>query len=134
MFVYEMSEVEKMTKEASPRQYGRQGNNYGGLQNLSRGYRPNGYRGFMELGGGPGVGDYGDGFVSFSTSHGGQISPYFFLGAGIGFDYHYFSLGYNLQSARVGHYSYYGYGGYSVSIRGLKEIIGGITFKFGVHF
>ena len=89
MFVYEMSEVEKMTKEASPRQYGRQGNNYGGLQNLSRGYRPNGYRGFMELGGGPGVGDYGDGFVSFSTSHGGQISPYFFLGAGIGFDYHF---------------------------------------------
>lgn len=193
MFVYEMSEVEKMTKEASPRQYGRQGNNYGGLQNLSRGYRPNGYRGFMELGGGPGVGDYGDGFVSFSTSHGGQISPYFFLGAGIGFDYHFgwetisipifadlranfldnnitpyfgmkigysvfditgfyfnptlgvdfaldsrlgfnFSLGYNLQSARVGHYSYYDYGGYSVSIGGLKEIIGGITFKFGVHF
>lgn len=190
MFVYEMSEVEKMTKEASPRQYGRQGNNYGGLQNLSRGYRPNGYRGFMEFGGGPGVGDYGDGFVSFSTSHGGQISPYFYLGAGLGFDYHIgyqafflpifadlranfldnnitpyfgakigysvfdvtgfyfnptfgvdfaldsrlgfnFSLGYNLQSAPVDHYYYSRYG-YSMISK--KEIIGGITFKFGVHF
>lgn len=190
VFVYQMSEVEKISKEAAPRQYGRQSNHYGGQQGFKGGYRPNGYRGFMEFGGGPGVGDYGDGFVSFSTSHGGQISPYFYLGAGIGFDYHVgyqtfflpifadlranfldnnitpyfgakigysvfdatgvylnptlgidvaldsrlgfnFSLGYNLQSAEIISYSYYGYS-YSYSSR--ERIIGGITFKFGVHF
>lgn len=190
VFVYEMSEVEKIAKEAAPKQYGRQVNHYGGLQGFKRGYRPTGYRGFMEFGGGPGVGDYGDGFVSFSTSHGGQISPYFYLGAGIGFDYHVgyqtfflplfvdlranfidnkitpyfgakigysvfdatgvylnptlgidvaldsrlgfnFSLGYNLQSAEIIRYSYYGYS-YSYSYR--ERIIGGVTFKFGVHF
>lgn len=128
--------------------------------------------------------------MSFSTSHGGQISPYFFLGAGIGFDYHFgwetinipifadlranfldnnitpyfgmkigysvcdvtgfyfnptlgvdfaldnrlgfnFSLGYNLQSSAVRSYSYYYGDFYSITS---KEIIGGITFKFGVHF
>ena len=42
-----------------------------------------------------------------------------------------FSLGYNLQSAEIIRYSYYGYSyGYEYSNR----IIGGITFKFGVHF
>ena len=48
-----------------------------------------GYKGFVEFGGAVGVGVNGDGIISFSTSHGYQFNPYVFLGAGIGFDYHF---------------------------------------------
>ena len=36
-----------------------------------------------------GLGEYGSGIFSFSTSHGYQFNPYFFLGAGIGVDCHF---------------------------------------------
>ena len=41
-----------------------------------------GYRGMVEVGGGPGAGYYGDAAVIVSTSHGYQFGPYFFVGAG----------------------------------------------------
>lgn len=48
-----------------------------------------GYKGIVELGGGVGVGQYGDEFASLSTSHGYQFNPYLFLGLGVGLDYHF---------------------------------------------
>lgn len=51
--------------------------------------RKRGYRGWVETGGSVALGGYGDGVFSFSTSHGYQFNPYFFLGAGIGVDYHF---------------------------------------------
>ena len=51
--------------------------------------RTRGYRGWVETGGAMGLGEYGSGIFSFSTSHGYQFNPYFFLGAGIGVDYHF---------------------------------------------
>lgn len=49
-----------------------------------------GYRGFAEFGYTLGVGD-GDGFdrVNVLTSHGYQIIPQFFIGAGVGLNYYY---------------------------------------------
>lgn len=41
-----------------------------------------GYRGIFEVGGGPGVGYYGDELFVVSTSHGYQIGRYLFVGAG----------------------------------------------------
>jgi hypothetical protein len=80
IFAYSIDEVEKTTKEEITQRT----NNYG----IKNGFRPRGYRGFVELGGATGVGDYGDGVFSFSTSHGYQINPYFYLGLGLGLDYH----------------------------------------------
>lgn len=37
-----------------------------------------GYRGFVEIGGVAGTGDYGDGVFALQTSHGYQFSPHFF--------------------------------------------------------
>ena len=45
------------------------------------------YRGFVEENFTFGVGEYNDNRVGLTTTHGCQISPYFFLGAGMGFDY-----------------------------------------------
>ena len=45
------------------------------------------YKGFIDIGGGFGVGEYGRHHLSFQTSHGYQFNPYFYLGAGVGFDY-----------------------------------------------
>ncbi|MDH6312705.1 hypothetical protein M2137_001480 [Parabacteroides sp. PFB2-10] len=47
-----------------------------------------GYRGFVELGYTLGVGDYSMGRAEFLTSHGYQLSPYLFLGAGTGVHYY----------------------------------------------
>ena len=51
-------------------------------------YRPKGYRGFFDVDGGFGVGHSGDGYIGFTTSHGFQTCPYFFIGAGLGVEYH----------------------------------------------
>lgn len=42
------------------------------------------YRGFVDLGYAVGIGDYGFGRVEVNTSHGYQINPYLFIGAGVG--------------------------------------------------
>lgn len=61
------------------------------LTELHMGYHERGYRGFFEISGVVGMTtDYGGGdkAVSMSTSHGWQISPYAYLGVGVGFDRH----------------------------------------------
>lgn len=59
------------------------------VETKSYNLRTRGYRGWVETGGAVGLGVYGSGIFSFSTSHGYQFNPYFFLGAGIGLDYHF---------------------------------------------
>ena len=49
-------------------------------QNTSR----NGYRGFVDTGYSVGIGDYDFGRFEVNTSHGYQINPYLFIGAGTG--------------------------------------------------
>lgn len=47
-----------------------------------------GYHGFLDFGYTIGTGDFhGIGRTDFSTSHGYQFNPYFFLGAGVGYQY-----------------------------------------------
>lgn len=47
-----------------------------------------GYKGFIDAGYAFGVGDYGADRVLVTTSHGYQVNPYFFAGAGAGFNYY----------------------------------------------
>lgn len=47
-----------------------------------------GYKGFVDLGYGIGVGDYSAGRVEFQTTHGYQFNPYFFAGVGAGYSYY----------------------------------------------
>lgn len=116
IFVYDLVNVEKITKENIDRnQYGNNssgyydnnhynnggyydeyyGNNAYGRQQRSNSpwhktaFSRKGYRGFVDIGGAVGVGDYGDGVFAVSTSHGYQFNPYIFVGAGIGVDYHF---------------------------------------------
>lgn len=46
-----------------------------------------GYRGFADLGYTIGVGDYEFGRFEISTTHGYQVCPYFYVGAGVGFHF-----------------------------------------------
>ena len=46
-----------------------------------------GYRGYADLGYTIGVGDYEFGRFEISTTHGYQVNPYFFVGAGVGFHF-----------------------------------------------
>jgi len=85
VFAYQMDEIEKMTKEEDTTPQSSFKRNVSGNRTV-------GYRGFVEVGGGFGVGYAGDGIFSFQTSHGYQCTPYFYLGAGIGLDVHF---GYN---------------------------------------
>ena len=104
VFVYEINDVEKITKEEPPMNYGYgwyyQNNNeyrhqhgyadnYNTRANRNSDFSRKGYRGFVDIGYAVGVGDYGDGVFAVSTSHGYQFNPYFFVGAGIGVDYHF---------------------------------------------
>ncbi len=92
VFAYQMDEVEKITKEAVDNT--RRSSNVRNASSNSHGFGgkgtglKSGYRGFVDFGGGVGVGDWGDGRVGFSTSHGYQFCPYFFLGVGVGLNYH----------------------------------------------
>lgn len=75
LFVYEITDVAKITKEEP-------------IVINNKPKRHAGYKGFFDVGGGIGIRDFGDNIFSISTSHGYQFSPYFFLGAGIGVEYH----------------------------------------------
>ena len=86
VFAYDMSEVEKVTKEASSASYYRSGEmdiQLSGVQS--------GYRGFFDVGHIVGAGDYGSGInrVEYSTTHGYQFNPHFFFGVGVGVNYYY---------------------------------------------
>ena len=52
-----------------------------------------GYHGFIDFGGGFAAGSSGSALVSASTSHGYQFNPYYYLGVGVGYNYHAFTLG-----------------------------------------
>lgn len=81
VFVYEISDVLKITKERPV------ASSYTDKKNSN--FSRRGYRAFVDVGGAIGVGDYGDAVFSISTSHGFQPNPYIFIGAGIGIDYHF---------------------------------------------
>lgn len=74
IFAYQMSEVERITKEAIiPKRSGNE----------------SGYKGFIDLGYTFGIGDWGEDRMSFSTSHGYQFNPYLFAGIGVGVNYYF---------------------------------------------
>jgi len=49
-----------------------------------------GYRGFIDFGRAFVVGPNGGSLISASTSHGYQFSPYYYLGAGVGYGYNFY--------------------------------------------
>ena len=69
-----------------------------------------GYRGFADLGYTIGVGDYEFGRFEISTTHGYQVCPYFFVGAGVGFHF-------------MSKYETKGMGGYALDKRDSKVSI-----------
>ena len=108
IFVYELSQVEKITKEQvmAPVQQ-RYTNTYVPRERVVREPRASlgpqdaflptpCYKGFFDFGYTVGVGDYGEGRVTMSTTHGAQIIPYLYIGAGMGFNYFYESGCWNL--------------------------------------
>jgi len=105
LFVLEMDDIEKITKEAdnryandrnNSRNYNRNNEgNYGGnwWQDKSYGYSngygmQTGYKGIVELGYQFGVGDYGMDRLKLNVINGYQINPYFSLGIGTGVRYY----------------------------------------------
>ena len=108
IFVYQISEVEKITKEqamAPTRQ--RYTNNYVPRERVARAPKERAYRqdaflptpcykGFFDFGYTVGVGSYGEGRIALSTTHGAQIIPHLFVGAGMGFNYFHESGAWNM--------------------------------------
>ncbi len=96
VFVYELSEIEKITRESSYAHgqfgvFGMTGNGKGfrsgnGWDNVSK--LSDGYRGFVDLGYSVGVGTYGTGRVEFATSHGYQFGGHLYAGVGTGINYY----------------------------------------------
>lgn len=80
VFVYQMDEIEKLTKEAIQRKSSDSLNN-SGLQS--------GYKGIVELGYQIGTGDYGMDRLKLNIINGYQINPYFSLGFGTGLRYYF---------------------------------------------
>lgn len=83
VFVYQMDEIEKLTKEVI------QGKSGGSLSNSGL---QSGYKGIVELGYQIGTGDYGLDRLKLNIINGYQINPYFSLGFGTGLRY-YFDAG-----------------------------------------
>lgn len=75
LFVFQMNEISKITKDVLTNSAFKTS----GIQT--------GYRGFVDLGYSFGVGDYNVDRLEFSTSHGYQFSPNFYLGVGAGLNY-----------------------------------------------
>lgn len=80
VFVYQMDEIEKLTKEAI------QGKGGGLISNSSL---QSGYKGVVELGYQIGTGDYGMDRLKLNIINGYQINPYFSLGFGTGLRYYF---------------------------------------------
>ena len=70
VWVFQMSEVLKITKEFSSRNSTMRMNRHGERDE----FKTNGYKGFVDVGGAFGVGTYGDGLVSVSSTHGDRKS------------------------------------------------------------
>lgn len=82
IFIYQISEVEKITKE--PVQHK---NNFASTINNGSGAKT-GYKGFVDLGYTIGTGDFGVDRIELNTSHGYQFNPYLYVGAGLGINYY----------------------------------------------
>jgi len=80
VFVYQMDEIEKLTKEAILRTRG---------SSLSNSGLQSGYKGIVELGYQIGAGDYGMDRLKLNIINGYQINPYFSLGFGTGLRYYF---------------------------------------------
>lgn len=80
VFVYQMDEIEKLTKEVI------QGKSGGSLSNSGL---QSGYKGIVELGYQIGTGDYGMDRLKLNIINGYQINPYFSLGFGTGLRYYF---------------------------------------------
>lgn len=90
VFAYSMADVLKISKEQTINNYSN--NNLISYKSTNKGFKSNfmpqrGYKGFVEFGGGFGVGDWAGGFLGLTTSHGYQFNPHIFVGAGAGFNY-----------------------------------------------
>lgn len=92
IFVYEMTDVEKITKEQITNRPVRStfttDTSTSGVFQNGRGPQK-GYRGFVDLGYTIGTGDFGLDRIEFSTTHGYQILPCLFAGAGVGVHYYF---------------------------------------------
>lgn len=87
IFAYSMDEVLKITKEqaAAPTSTAKKPLFQPSEREWNNDYAPkSGYAGFVDVGGGFGVGDYAGAYVEATTSHGYQIIPQLFVGAGAG--------------------------------------------------
>ncbi len=80
VFVYQMDEIEKLTKEPI------QGKSGGSFSNSGL---QSGYKGIVELGYQIGTGDYGMDRLKLNIINGYQINPYFSLGFGTGLRYYF---------------------------------------------
>ena len=80
IFVYQITEIEKIVKEEiiTPP-----------IAKRKKTAPKMGYKGFVDMGGGFPVSYDGDGFFSVHISQGYQFNPFFFVGAGLGVDYHF---------------------------------------------
>lgn len=80
VFVYQMDEIEKLTKEPI------QGKSGGSFSNSGL---QSGYKGIVELGYQIGTGDYGMDRLKLNIINGYQLNPYFSLGLGTGLRYYF---------------------------------------------
>lgn len=80
VFVYQMDEIEKLTKEII------QGKIGGSLRNSGL---KTGYKGIVEFGYEGGIGNYGMDRMKLNIINGYQINPYFSLGLGTGLKYYF---------------------------------------------
>lgn len=94
VFVFDMKDVEKITKEPAFGQahrspYDRPSPGPSGRfpGHCMKGVK--GYRGFAEAGVAVGIGDYNLHRMELNTSHGYQFNPYLFVGAGVGMHYYF---------------------------------------------
>ena len=89
IFVYQMEEIQKITKEEK-----REDSTATNLRTLepvsSEGTGlQSGYRGIAEFGYQFGLGDFGLDRLKINMINGGQLSPYFFIGGGVGLRYYF---------------------------------------------
>ena len=87
VFVYKMDEIQKITKELDA--YNAQRPGYRGPRKAISFKDIAGYRGMAEIAYSIGTGENPSDRLEVSTSHGYQFGQHFYLGAGIGFQYHF---------------------------------------------